>query len=125
VQVSSFSEASYNHKTEKTEWITGLNLWTDKFNQNQFGNAKVVDYTHSTFGAFVQNTLNATEKFVLETGLRGDYQNEYGFFALPRISALYKANQKLSMRLGGGLGYKPQQYLPKMPKEYSLETCCQ
>jgi iron complex outermembrane receptor protein len=106
VQVSSFSEASYNHKTEKTEWITGLNLWTDKFNQNQFGNAKVVDYTHSTFGAFVQNTLNATEKFVLETGLRGDYQNEYGFFALPRISALYKANQKLSMRLGGGLGYK-------------------
>lgn len=106
VQVSSFSEASYNHKTEKTEWITGLNLWTDKFNQNQIGNSNVVDYTHSTFGAFVQNTWNASEKFVLETGFRGDYQNEYGFFALPRISALYRANQKLTMRLGGGLGYK-------------------
>lgn len=106
VQVSSFSEASYNHKTEKTEWITGLNLWTDKFNQNQFGNSKVVDYIHSTIGAFVQNTWNASEKFVLETGFRGDYQKQYGFFALPRISALYKANQKLTMRLGGGLGYK-------------------
>ncbi|MEY2639276.1 MAG: hypothetical protein RIR90_758 [Bacteroidota bacterium] len=106
VQVLSFSEASYNHKTKKSEWITGLNLWTDKFTQTQFGNSKLVDYTHTTFGAFVQNTWNATDKFVLETGLRGDYQNEYGFFALPRISALFKANQHLTIRLGGGLGYK-------------------
>ncbi len=106
VQVSSFSEASYNHKTEKTEWVTGLNLWTDKFNQNPFATSKLVNYTHSTFGAFVQNTWNASEKFVLETGFRGDYQNEYGFFALPRISALFKLNQKLTFRLGGGLGYK-------------------
>lgn len=43
---------------------------------------------------------------MIETGFRGDYQNEYGFFALPRISALFKANQNLTMRLGGGLGYK-------------------
>lgn len=106
VQVLSFSEATYNHKTQKSEWITGLNLWTDKFTQTQFGNSKLVDYTHSTLGAFVQNTWNTNEKFVIETGFRGDYQNEYGFFALPRISALFKANKNLTMRLGGGLGYK-------------------
>lgn len=106
VQVLSFSEATYNHKNKNSEWITGLNLWTDKFNQNQLGNSRLVDYTYSTLGAFVQNTWNATENFVLETGLRGDFQNEYGFFGLPRISALFKANQHLTMRLGGGLGYK-------------------
>ncbi len=106
IQLSSFSEANYNHKGEKSEWITGINLWTDKFNQNKFDTSKVVDYNHTTFGAFVQNTWNATEKFILETGLRGDYQNQYGFFVLPRISALLKVNPKLSMRLGGGLGYK-------------------
>lgn len=106
VQLSSFSEATYNHKTEKTEWIAGLNLWTDKFTQNKFDTAKVIDYNHITFGGFIQNTWNASEKFVLETGLRGDYQNEYGFFALPRISALLKVSHKLSIRLGGGLGYK-------------------
>lgn len=106
VQISFFSEASYNHKTEKSEWITGFNLWTDQFNQHQFDTSKVIDYNHTTFGAFVQNTWNATEIFVLESGLRGDFQNEYGFFALPRISALLKINPKLSMRLGGGLGYK-------------------
>ncbi len=106
VQLSSFSEATYNHKGEKSEWISGLNLWTDKFNQNKSDVLEVVDYDHITFGAFVQNIWNATDKFILETGLRGDYQNEYGFFALPRISALLKVNPKLSMRFGGGLGYK-------------------
>ena len=106
IQLSSFSEANYNRKSEKSEWISGVNIWTDKFSQNKFDNAKVVDYNYTTVGAFFQNTWNATDKFLLETGFRGDYQNKYGFFALPRISALLKVNPKLSVRLGGGLGYK-------------------
>jgi iron complex outermembrane receptor protein len=106
IQLSSFSEAAYNHLTTKSEWIIGLNLWTDKFDQNQFDTSKVVDYNHLTFGMFIQNTWNITEKFILESGLRTDYQNEYGFFALPRISALLKISPKLTTRLGGGLGYK-------------------
>ena len=106
VQLSSFSEGTYNHKGEKSEWVTGLNLWTDKFNQDKLDTSKVVDYHYTTFGGFVQNTWNITKKFILETGLRGDYQNEYGFFVLPRISGLLKVNSKLSIRLGSGLGYK-------------------
>ena len=106
IQLSSFSEAAYNHLTNKSEWIIGLNLWTDKFDQNQFDTSEVVDYNHLTFGMFIQNTWNITEKFILESGLRTDYQNEYGFFALPRISALLKISPKLTTRLGGGLGYK-------------------
>ena len=106
VQVSSFTEATYAYKAEKSEWIAGLNLWTDQFNQAKLDTSKVVNYHHTTLGVFVQNTWNATENFILETGLRTDYQNEYGFFALPRISALVKVNPKLSVRLGGGLGYK-------------------
>jgi len=106
IQLASFSEASYSHNHKKSEWIGGLNLWTDKFTQDKFDTIKVVDYNYTTVGAFVQNTWNMTEKFTLETGIRGDYQNEYGFFALPRISILYKVNHNLSARLGGGLGYK-------------------
>jgi len=106
VQYSSFSEANYNFKGDKYEWVAGLNLWTDKFSQIKTDTSKVVDYNHTTFGVFVQNTWNATGNFTIETGFRGDYQNEYGFFALPRISALLKVNKKLTTRIGGGLGYK-------------------
>jgi iron complex outermembrane receptor protein len=106
VQLSSFSESNYTLRSATSEWIVGLNLWTDKFTQDQLNTSEVVNYDHITTGVFLQNTWDATEIFVLETGIRGDYQNEYGFFVLPRISALLKVNPKLSMRLGGGLGYK-------------------
>ena len=106
IQLASFSEANYQHESEKSEWIGGLNLWTDKFTQSEVSAAEAVDYNYTTVGAFVQNTWNATDKLILETGLRGDYQNEYGLFILPRISALYKFNEKFSTRIGGGLGYK-------------------
>lgn len=50
--------------------------------------------------------MNINERFTLETGLRGDHVNAYGFELLPRVSAMYKINQQLTTRLGGGFGYK-------------------
>ena len=38
--------------------------------------------------------------------MRGDYVVDYGFAFLPRVSALFKISDKLSSRIGGGLGYK-------------------
>lgn len=105
-QISSFSEATYSRFSEQFEWIAGLNFWTDQFTQNKLDTSKVVDYNHITFGAFIQNTWNTFEKISLETGLRFDYQNEYGSFVLPRTALLIKVNPKLTLRLGGGLGYK-------------------
>ena len=105
-QISSFSEATYSHFSKQFEWIAGLNLWTDQFTQNKLDTSKVVDYNHITFGAFIQNTWNTSEKVSLETGLRFDTQNEYGSFVLPRTALLIKVDPKLTLRLGGGLGYK-------------------
>jgi len=106
IQFSSFTEATYAIKLKNQEWIAGLNLWTERFAQDKTNTASVVDYNHTTFGAFVQNSWTASDLFSLETGVRGDYQNEYGFFLLPRLAALFKFNSSLSARLGGGLGYK-------------------
>ncbi len=106
IQLSSFSEASYRYDGRNSEWIAGLNLWTDQFEQNRFDTLRVVDYKHTTVGAFVQNTWNTSEKLILENGLRLDYQNKHGLFLLPRVSALLKLKPSLTLRLGGGLGYK-------------------
>lgn len=106
IQYSSFSEVNYSHRNEKSEWTGGLNLWTDKFSENEIDSTPAVDYNHTTIGGFLQSTWSATKKFSLETGFRGDYLKEYGFFALPRVSMLLKVNNNFSARLGGGFGYK-------------------
>ncbi|TKB97356.1 TonB-dependent receptor [Pedobacter cryotolerans] len=105
-QVSTYSEANFSKNGEKTDWVMGLNFLTDRFKEKNTGAPALRNYNHNTIGAFVQNTWNTTQTFSIETGLRGDYHNDYGFFFLPRIAGLLKINEHLSTRLSGGLGYK-------------------
>ena len=106
VQLSTYSEANYSRNGEKADWVMGLNLLTDRFKEDRNSNFALRSFNYTTLGAFVQNTWNATEKLTVESGMRGDYHNEYGFFFLPRVSALFKINEHFSTRLGGGMGYK-------------------
>lgn len=104
-QVSSFSELSYLLARKKSEWILGSNLWTDIFKQT---NATIFPLNSNLTigGVFVQNNFKASEKVILEGGLRADATSQKDFFLLPRISLLYKITPKFSSRIGGGLGYK-------------------
>ena len=106
VQFSSYSELNFNYKKERSEWIGGINFLTDKFTQDKHDSIIPINYNQNTIGAFVQNIWNASKIITLETGLRGDCQNDYGFFLLPRLSALFKINNHLTSRIGGGIGYK-------------------
>jgi iron complex outermembrane receptor protein len=105
-QNASFSELTYSAQRAKAEWIAGVNLVTDDFRELIPTLAPSRNYGQLTTGIFVQNNWKATEKFRLESGLRGDYTKDFGLAFLPRISALFKINSKLSSRIGGGLGYK-------------------
>ncbi len=104
-QRSSFSEVAYNYGSKRTGWISGLNLYTDQFSEQPFDSLQR-DYQYHTFGAFTQNTHSFTKKIALESGIRFDYDLDYGFFALPRVSILNNFNETWSARIGGGLGYK-------------------
>lgn len=106
VQQSSYSELSFYAKDEKTFWIAGANFLTDDFNEQRHNTSALRNYHYNTLGAFVQNTWTPMANFTLETGLRADYVNQYGFELLPRFSAMFKVTPKLTTRLGGGLGYK-------------------
>lgn len=105
-QTATFTEASYTHSKEKSEWVTGVNIWTDNFKEKQMTAFPLRDYTHTTFGAFVQNSFKATDWLQLEAGLRTDYVIDYGAVFLPRVSALFKIANGLTSRIGGGFGYK-------------------
>lgn len=106
LQQSSFSELTWNKGGEKADWVIGVNVLTDDLvEQGQTADPKR-DYHYNTYGLFIQNAWSISQKFVLETGLRGDYVNEYGFELLPRVSAMIRVSPKLTTRIGGGFGYK-------------------
>ena len=105
-QTSTYTEANYIRNSERSDWVLGVNFLTDNFNENRNSTFPLRSYANNTIGAFIQNTWNVSNTFTLESGIRGDYHNQYGFMFLPRLSGLWKINQHFSTRLGGGLGYK-------------------
>jgi iron complex outermembrane receptor protein len=106
VQQSSYSELNINHRKGKNTWIAGVNFITDDLAEEKLATIPLRSYHYNTLGGFVQNTWSVTEAFTLETGLRGDYVAPFGVEWLPRISAMLKWHPQLTMRIGGGLGYK-------------------
>ena len=104
-QTNTFTEINYQKSANKTDWIFGANLYTSDFDENNNVTLQR-DQTDITFGAFVNNIYDISDNWILETGLRADYNTDFGFFPLPRVSLLYKNDSGFSSRIGGGLGYK-------------------
>ena len=105
-QTGTFTEATYANHGERSEWIGGLNFVTDRFEEIKLTTTPSRNYEQITTGLFIQNNLKVSERFSMETGLRGDYVKDYGFAFLPRLSMLFKFSPKLTSRIGGGMGYK-------------------
>lgn len=113
-QIATFTEINYLIPNEKSEWNLGATLISDNFEQTNLILDKL-DYTNSALGFFAQNNLIVNDKIILESGLRFDFTNRNNVFVLPRVSLLYKINDKITSRFGGGLGYKT-------PTVFSEET---
>jgi len=104
-QTNTFTEVNYQRKTSKANWIFGANLYTSNFDEND--NATLQrDQKDITYGIFANNIYDLSDNWILESGLRADYNTDFGFFPLPKISVLYKNESGFSSRIGGGLGYK-------------------
>lgn len=104
-QTASFSEINLLIPREESEWNLGANYISDNFEQRNTTVAKL-SYNNTAAGLFAQNNLKVSRKFIAESGLRLDVTNRNKVFILPRLSLLYKITDKLTSRIGGGLGYK-------------------
>jgi iron complex outermembrane receptor protein/outer membrane receptor for ferrienterochelin and colicins len=107
---NSFSDLSLLMKKKKHTVISGVNIVFDKFKHR---NMRVLDAQTFTTGVYLQDTWDLSSRVILESGLRVDNMHfkNAGYtknqtFVLPRVSALFKISNKLSSRIGGGLGYK-------------------
>lgn len=117
-----FSELSYLKKHQKADWVIGVNVNSDRF-QDFVAIESALPYHNFTIGTFVQNTWRPTLKFTIESGIRVDINSgSNGLFdeiiPLPRLALLYKFTSDISMRLNGGYGYK----MPNPFSFYDIET---
>ena len=119
-QTATYAEASALFRLGGHDLVAGLDLRTDAFDERG-ADGPELDYGHLTLGAFVQDTWDASERLAVELGLRGDVHDEYGLFALPRASALYRVTEHVSARLTGGLGYKAPTVFLEPSEERAFE----
>jgi iron complex outermembrane receptor protein len=104
-QYATFSEAAYTLGSTKSQWVLGANLYSDQFSDKGINNS-LLNYSQTTAGLFVQQVTQSSEFFSVESGMRLDYNTDYGWFVLPRVALLFNPKSKFSYRLGGGFGYK-------------------
>ncbi len=103
-QWNTFSEVAYQKQGNMMDYTIGANLYSTDFDEDEGTLER--DQNDVTAGVFANTIYDISESWILETGLRLDYANDWGWFPLPRVSLLYKANTAFSSRIGGGLGYK-------------------
>jgi iron complex outermembrane receptor protein/outer membrane receptor for ferrienterochelin and colicins len=106
-QFNSYTDVSYFHPVKNHALVFGFNAVYDRFRENAAaGNLIRRNETRTTFGGYVQDSFDFSEKLSLEAGFRLDAVKDYGVFALPRVSVLYRFTENLSSRVSVGLGYK-------------------
>jgi len=110
---NSFSDISYVHNFKKHTLIVGGNFIYDDFIEKQIVLFPLRNFTTTTGGLYIQHAWDVAKKFQLESGVRCDAANYFNsnynnseVVVLPRVSALFKITDKLTSRIGGGLGYK-------------------
>jgi iron complex outermembrane receptor protein/outer membrane receptor for ferrienterochelin and colicins len=106
-QLNSYTDVSYYHPIKNHALVFGFNAVYDQFKEKpNAANLLRRDETRTTVGGYVQDSFDITDKLSLEAGFRLDAVKDYGVFALPRVSVLYKFTDHLSSRASFGLGYK-------------------
>jgi iron complex outermembrane receptor protein/outer membrane receptor for ferrienterochelin and colicins len=106
-QFNSYTDLAYFRNIGKNSFILGANAVYDRFREDVIPpNTLDRSETRTTFGSFVQDTVDLNAKLALEAGLRIDHVKQYGTFALPRVSLLVRFTDRFTSRIGYGLGYK-------------------
>ena len=113
-QLNSFTELNLSINKETQNINIGVNALSDKFTEDNFIPQPLRNQEYQTLGIYINHLWDVTDKFALESGLRTDKvdastlntENGGQSFILPKISALYKLTPELSIRLGGGMGYR-------------------
>jgi outer membrane receptor for ferrienterochelin and colicins len=102
-QSTIFSEQSFTGATAGHQWAAGLAFQHDALRVESVGG---VGYTYNVPGVFVQDEFSPTTWIKLAAAGRVDSNNQYGTYASPRLSALFRQlASPWSLRASAGGGF--------------------
>lgn len=86
------------------KYRTGLSMQYDRYDERYIGER--FERTEIVPGGFFEYTFSPSDKFDAVVGIRGDYNNLYGWFATPRAHLRYQPIRGTTFRLSGGRGQR-------------------
>ncbi len=117
-----FSEASILIPYKKNNIVAGINYVAESFIKKPSQYIPINNFSNSSFGIFVQNTIKLNDKAVIEVGVRNDVTKNYGNVFLPRIAGIYHINEHWGTRAGIGFGYKIPNALNNQIADAPIQT---
>lgn len=106
-QFNSYTDLSFFQPVRDHALVFGFNAVFDRFRERPQAVAfPLRNESRSTVGGYVQDSFDLSAKVAIEAGFRVDAVKNYGLFALPRLSVLYRFTDRLTSRFTFGLGYK-------------------
>jgi len=106
-QIYSFNELSYLINYGNHRFVLGLNLILNKFKETSQPYFKAnYNYNKPVYGAFAQDNWQITPRFLIQTGLRTDYNKNNGIIIMPHFSLLWKLPYRINARFSLGTGYR-------------------
>ena len=111
-QTATYTEVAYLRKITQHKIVAGITVMTDHFADQLVEDRS---YKYATMGGFAQDDWRILKDVTLQAGIRADYvtrrlptvvRTQGDVFILPRLSATWKPIEPITVRMGGGLGYK-------------------
>lgn len=94
-------ESSLSGYTERTQWVLGMAMQSDRFESDDFAS---FNYAYDVPGIFAQADYEITEQVSASVSARVDEHSEFGTQFSPRISLLFRPDE-WTIRTSYGRGY--------------------
>jgi len=106
IQKSGYFTALFNSDIiDKNQKIsTGLSIYYDNLKESVIDTVLFKEEVVS--GGFMEYTYNDKKKWSVIAGLRADYNNNHGFFIIPRFHCKYSPFENSAFRISGGRGLR-------------------
>lgn len=109
--------ANYSSKFDKHTLSAGVEYEHEYLKHYMLADSGSV--TRSSISMYVQNDYKFSDKFNVVAGLRGDYEAEYDLNLTPKVSAMYRPVEELTLRANYAMGYRSPS-LKELYQEYDM-----